>query len=233
MDIVFLGTGSAFNPAMGNSNAYFFLGERLYLLDCGESAFGKLWDSPAYLRCSSVSVVLTHLHADHVGSLGSLISYGHLVSGKRVEVVHPLETAVHHLDLVGIDRGFYDFRKLGLDGFSALPGGLRLRPLAVEHVPSMTCFGYILDDGSEKAYFSGDAARVPEEVLAGLRSGEIARAYQDTCSLPSDHPTHASLEYLTKAVPPELRSRVLCMHLDRDCGGELRRLGFGVAEAGI
>ena len=33
----FLGRGAAFNPALGNTSAYVREGERLLLLDCGES----------------------------------------------------------------------------------------------------------------------------------------------------------------------------------------------------
>ncbi|HWR11346.1 MAG TPA: MBL fold metallo-hydrolase [Rectinemataceae bacterium] len=228
MDIRFLGTGSAFNPIMDNSNAFFTVGKKFFLLDCGETAFGRIWNLPAYLDCEEVIAIVTHLHADHVGSLGSLISYSHYVTGKKVTVVHPLETIVHLLDLVGINRACYRFQKLRQDETGSLEAGVTIKPLVVDHVPDMTCFGYIISDGGESVYFSGDAKSVPDEVVEGLKSGAIDKAYQDTSNRESDHPTHASLSYLEALIPPRFRHKVYCIHLDYDYRDLLLSKGFGV-----
>lgn len=228
MQVKFLGSGSAFNPTMENSNAYFVAGSRLYLLDCGETAFGRLWNLPAYTEASEVVVLITHLHADHVGSLGSLISYSYYVTKKKVIVVHPIETLVHLLDLMGIARGCYEFRKVSPEATMALPDAVSALPLPVEHVPDMSCFGYVVSDGVERVYFSGDARSVPSQVLEGLVEGSIARMYQDTSARVSDHPTHLSLAQLEEMIPPERRKAVYCIHLDYDYRDLLTSKGFSV-----
>ena len=75
MNLSFLGKGAAFYPAFGNTNAFFEKDGDLFFLDFGESAFEKavrLLDMASYRH---VYVLITHLHADHVGSLASLLSY--------------------------------------------------------------------------------------------------------------------------------------------------------------
>jgi ribonuclease BN (tRNA processing enzyme) len=215
---------------MDNSNAYFTIGNKLCLLDCGETAFGRIWNRDAYLDCEEVVVFITHLHADHVGSLGSLISYSYYVTGKKVTVVHPLDTIVQLLDLLGIDRACYRFRRLKTGETAEFEDGLRVKPLLVEHVPNMSCFGYLLADGKERIYFSGDARSIPDEVVEGLMDGSLDRVYQDTSNKESDHPTHALLSFLEELIPPAQRSRVYCMHLDYDYGDLLRSKGFGVVK---
>lgn len=228
MDLKFFGSGSAFNPAMENSNACFAAGGEFFLLDCGETAFGRVWNDESYLKCEEVVALITHLHADHVGSLGSLISYSYYVTGKKVTVAHPLETIVQLLDLLGIDRACYEFRKLAEGEACSFGNGVSAKPIAVEHVQNMRCFGYLLSDGRESVYFSGDAKSVPDEVLSGLQDGSIDRIYQDTSNKESDHPTHAQLSYLEKVIPSARRNRVFSMHLDYDYRELLRAKGFGV-----
>jgi ribonuclease BN (tRNA processing enzyme) len=227
MNLTFLGLGSAFNPTMENSNACFTSGETFFLLDCGETTFGRIWNNPDYVASRAVHVLVTHLHADHVGSLGSLISYSYYVTGKKVRVFHPLDTIVRLLDLLGIQRGCYEFAKLEENEEGDIGEGLKAKPLQVDHVDDMTCFGYILSDEKEKIYFSGDAKNMPLEVLKGLSDRSIQRAYQDTSAKESDHPTHATISYLEKIIEPALRSRVFCIHLDYDYRDVLKEKGFG------
>ena len=230
MELKFLGAGSAFNPSMENTNACFTVGKKFFLLDCGETAFGRIWNRRAYLESDEVVALITHLHADHVGSLGSLISYCYFVAGKKVTVAHPLETIVSLLDLLGIDRSYYSFRKLEAGKISEFECGVSVKPLNVEHVPNMTCFGYLFSDRKERICFSGDARSVPPEVVEGLKDGSLDRVYQDTSNKESDHPTHALLSYLERLIPRELRGRVYCMHLDYDYSDLLRLKGFEVVK---
>jgi ribonuclease BN (tRNA processing enzyme) len=222
MDIRFLGIGSAFNPGMENTNGFFVQGEDLYIIDCGESAFGKLWDHPDLRTASRITVVITHLHGDHVGSLASLISYSYYVLGKTIRVFHPLETVVQLLDIMGIDRFSYEY-------VSRLSGEtVSFAAVEVEHVDNMVCFGYVISGPEEKVYYSGDAKRVPETIIRAFLNGEIKRIYQDAALNPGDHGTHGSLAYLEKTFPPESYSRISCIHLDTDYRSLLQKKGFAL-----
>ena len=75
MELRFLGTGSAYNPLSKNTNAFLPLGNMLLLFDCGESTFETLYSKGFLEQYTLFLVVITHFHSDHVGSLGSFISF--------------------------------------------------------------------------------------------------------------------------------------------------------------
>ncbi|MDR1903426.1 MAG: MBL fold metallo-hydrolase [Treponema sp.] len=223
MDIKFLGMGSAFNPKMENTNGFFVWEDQFYLIDCGETAFGKLWNHPALRAASRITAAITHLHGDHAGSLASLVSYCYYVLGKTIRVLHPLDTVIRLLDIMGIERSCYEYvpRLVG--------EALSFDAVEVEHVDNMTCFGYIISGPEGKIYYSGDAKYVPDPVIRGFLNGEIGRIYQDAALKPGDHATHGSLAYLEKTFPPETHSRIYCIHLDTDYRQILMEKGFALA----
>ncbi|OHD82858.1 MAG: hypothetical protein A3J97_03000 [Spirochaetes bacterium RIFOXYC1_FULL_54_7] len=227
MELTFVGTGSAFNPVLENSNAFFTLGDRLYIIDCGETAFGKYWDLSALRDATEVTVVITHLHCDHVGSLGSLVSYCYLVLEKKIRIVHPLDTIVQLLDLMGIKRKCYEY-------LERIPQGpaepVRFEPIRVDHVDDMACFGYIISAEGDAVYYSGDATTIPPQVLDAFRKGQIHHIYQDTSLVTSDHPTHGTLAYMEATFQREERKRVSCIHLDTDYRNLLGEKGFSLVK---
>jgi phosphoribosyl 1,2-cyclic phosphodiesterase len=214
MQLKFIGVGSAYNPNMGNCNAYFAIEDSLFLIDCGETTFEKIFNLPIYISCQHIIVIITHMHADHIGSLGSLISYSHYVLNKEITIAYPLETLSYFLDLIGIDRNAYRFIKIRLGQLNNLNCNILIEPIIVDHVPDMTCFGYIISTKDYSIYFSGDANSIPEYILNKLKSGQLDKIFQDTTTKITSHPTHATLSYLKESIPLELRSRVYCMHLD-------------------
>ena len=73
IDPVFLGVGGAFRPDLFNTSACFQKDGTLYLLDCGGTVMGRLLKSGALESAERLTVLLTHLHADHAGGLGTLL----------------------------------------------------------------------------------------------------------------------------------------------------------------
>lgn len=224
MELKFLGRGAAFYPAFGNTNAFFTEGEDLFFLDFGESAFEKavrLLDLKQYRH---IYVLLTHLHADHAGSLASLCSYTHLVLGLTIYVVYPEHTVEQLLRLEGIGKELYHY-------LPALPADCPVSavPCPVQHAADMACFGYILRTAEDSLYFSGDAAQPPADVVRQFLQGDIRRLYHDTASHESQ--AHCWYKRLEAAIPPEKRRDVYCMHLDGDYVQMLRELGFSVVTA--
>ncbi len=223
MELKFFGRGAAFYPVWGNTNAFFTEDNDLYFLDFGESTFEKavrMLDLKAYRR---IFVLLTHLHADHAGSLASLCSYTHLVLGITIYVVHPVDTVVKLLRLEGIGDELYHY-------LPKLPENCAVEADAcpVQHAADMQCFGYNLRTREDAVYFSGDAAELPENILHLFLEGKIKRLYHDTSS--HDSPAHCWYKRLEKAIPPERRKDVYCMHLDGDYEDMLKDLGFSVVQ---
>lgn len=226
MKLNFLGKGSAFYPVFGNTGAYLRSGSELYLLDCGETIFDTLYRKEDLNSITAVYVILTHLHADHVGSLGTLISYYHCLHGIKVHVIHPESTITQLLTLVGIDPEAYIY----LEHLPENRAGLKAEPVPVKHAADMKCYGYLLFDDRECVYYSGDASDVPDEICTRFLTGSVQRIYQDTSTHDSPDPSHCFYGKLEQWVPMEKRMSVYCMHLDSACEELLTEKGFNIVQ---
>lgn len=221
-DLHFLGSGSAFNPEMDNTSAWFIHKGRFFLLDCGETVFGKIWDLAPFKDASQIIVLLTHMHSDHIGSLGTLLSYCALVVHKQVAIYYPSSQLEGYLEMVGIASTFYTH-------YTEVPGtwGIGITAYPVEHAKDMDCFGYVLGLPSRTLYYSGDAADIPQVVLEQFFSGTITYLFQDTSMEETEH--HCPLSRLEQRIPDAYRSRVYAMHISsRNSVGVIMEKGFQV-----
>lgn len=226
MDLRFLGCGACFYPSFHNTSAYFVYNNNLILLDCGETVYERLLERENLNDFDQIYIVLTHLHADHVGSIGSMLSYCKCILNRRIIVVHPEKTIIDLLKLLGIEDDFYYY----VDRLTDEIEGLHITPHKVQHVPNMICYGYEIEGPKGHVYYSGDSVGIPEEVLRKFFNGEIEEIYQDTSTHNSEKPTHMYLGTLEEMIPKSERNRITCMHLDCDCKQLLKDKGFKVIE---
>lgn len=224
MELNFFGRGAGFNPGEGNTNAWMELNKTLVMLDCGESTFAAVSRHPGLAQWDHVVVLLTHLHADHAGSLASLCSYNYFVLQRKVLVVHPIDTVKELLRLQGVGEEVYDYAPSLPESY-----GIKAKSLPVRHVSDMSCFAYELSDGKETIYYSGDAADFPDEVAQKLQNGDYQRVYHDIASY--DSATHCPVATVENKVPFDLRKRVYAMHLDSDIEQAFLSKGFSVVQA--
>ncbi|PFK99863.1 ribonuclease Z [Priestia megaterium] len=234
----FIGRGSAFNTKEGNNCAYIKKGEHLLLIDCGSSTFSRLIESNLLDGVKNITVLITHLHPDHVGSLGDLIFYSYYsiapMFERKVKVLVPtqiVEELGEILRLTGVESNTYDSYELGLAyDFNFDQVGLKgLGPISVEHAEELNCFGYVLFSEDKTIYYSGDSNMIPGDILKALENGHIDYFYQDTCQADYEGNVHLSLRKLTKLIPYELRHKVYCMHLDEKFNEQTAKdLGFNV-----
>lgn len=226
MRMSFSGVGAAYRPSWGSNSAFFMAEDQLYLMDCGETVFGRMADRPELARCAAVNILVTHRHPDHIGSLGSLASYCRYVLGKPVLVASPDAGLPVILELMGICREAYQFRT---DFSEPFPGGIRVTPLKVCHAPGMDCYGYYLSDGKETVFYSGDSNKMPEQVIEGLKAGTLAHVYQETTYEKKENPEHCSLKQLCECIPGGLRGRITCMHFGEEFREAVEKNGFRAA----
>lgn len=62
MDLQFLGTGSAFQTKLYNTSAFFVEGEKLFLIDCGETVMAQLENLRLLNYVKEIYAVFTHTH---------------------------------------------------------------------------------------------------------------------------------------------------------------------------
>ena len=221
----FTGYGAAFNPEKENTSAWFSDNGIFYLIDSGETVFGHIWKEKAFREAKSIAVILTHMHCDHVGSIGTLVSYWTMVMGRTIEIYYPSERLEVFMDVVGIDRSMYTHVMEVPDEWS-----VRITPYPVVHASNMACFGYVIERaGYPTIYYSGDAADIPDDVLDRFRKKDIEYICHDTSMTHSSH--HCYVGILEKKIAQEDRSRVYCMHLSEPgCENDLTRKGFRVVK---
>ena len=209
-DVRFLGCGAGYNPLLGPNCAYFFVGKHLYLLDCGTSAFERLAEQHLLEEAESVTVFLTHQHADHIGSLGILLDYCWDILGLRPVLVHPVDGPVKLMAQMGVSSEAFTWASG--ESYGPDEDGVSLQFLPVDHAPDIPAWGLLIQADGERFYYSGDANDVPEAVVEALLEGKLDRIYQDTASKESAY--HCAFAKLCSRIPQPHRHKVICMHLD-------------------
>lgn len=71
MELHFTGTGAAYYPRLGSNAAFFVKNNHLFMIDCGESTFRKMEARDEIRTCDKITVFITHLHADHIGTVST------------------------------------------------------------------------------------------------------------------------------------------------------------------
>lgn len=227
MELHFLGRGAAFYPTCRSNSCFFQAQGDLYLIDCGETVFERLFTTGLLEDVRDVYVLITHMHADHVGSLASLLSYLNNIKKIQAHVAYPDPRIRELLSLQGIAEDIYHYAKEMPDN----PAHFKAVPVQVTHAPGMSCFGYVLSDDETVIYYSGDSNDIPDDVTARFLKGEISRIYQDTAMHESAF--HCHYKKMTEKIPEKERARIFCMHLDSDCEAQLKAEGFSVVTVNV
>ena len=215
-------------PKLYNSNAYFQLGDHLFLIDCGESAFRQHYMAGHFEQIKNITVLITHMHTDHIGSLGTLIVYSYLKLGIRPQVIFPEPEKLHTVfDLTGVEPEHYllSDHLSQSDQVPVTAEFIRVR----HHDVMVHSFGILLNIQGQRVYYSGDAGEVPQSVISLLTNNELDYMYQDTSM--NDHGgVHCSFEDLKQLIPAAYRQKVYCMHYDGEYFDVYKEAGFQTIE---
>ena len=220
----FVGIGSAFNPEDGNTSAYLMKNNHFYLIDCGGLVFKELVQQINFKKITAVHIFITHTHADHVGSLGTLISYLHHQYSLPVYVYHAAIGLAEFLNQVGVSANYYEEvtdQKNSLEPFT-------FEWVETEHSDQIKSFGLLLEYDEERVWYSGDAKNIPERVYDDFMNDKIGRIYQDV-SIDSANTAHMTLEKLKTLIPESKRQQVIAMHLEEKAKEKIEAAGFKTA----
>lgn len=235
MELNFLGRGAAFNPKEGNTSAYFVENNQLFLIDCGESIFERLVESGILESVELINLMITHTHSDHIGSLGSLVTYSFYILNKPLNIILP-KNAKHLPSIEKILSGFgctktmYNYvDEKTLDGKNETFQNLRY--VKTKHRDDLECYGLLFNTENGIVYYSGDTREI-NTIKALIDSGQtIDKLYIDTTTDNFPGNVHLYIGILQESIPDELKERVYCMHLNNDnCIEQAKALGFNVVE---
>lgn len=221
----FLGIGSAFSPELGNTSAYFIKEKDLYLIDCGGLVFKELINTVDFKKINQIHIFITHSHADHVGSLGTLISYISNRYGSKINIYHGGIKLLEYLDLIGINRDYYNLSELK----EAEIDKVSFEFIETLHSERIKCFGIKIKLRDKTIYYSGDSSIIPEKVYSDFLNNKIDTLYQDV-TLIEENKSHLSLNKLRELIPNNMRDKVVCMHLNGNSKDEIEKQGFRVAK---
>ena len=233
MELKFLGKGAAFYPVLGNTSAYFIYDKNLFLIDCGESVFKKVYEKDLFSEIDNIYVFITHTHSDHIGSLSSLILYCSHKFDIKTKIVIPkenkyIDSIKNILNGMGVDESNYEFiNDLDLDNKYDVFDNIRY--VETTHCDDITSYSIIFEKDNRVIYYSGDTNELDtvKSIIHGDKN--IDKIYIETCSERLDG--HIYYEDLLEVIPKNLRDRVYCMHLDTmDIVDKLEENGFRIVE---
>ncbi len=241
MEIIPVGVGEAFAKTLYQTNFLVRPAEGdPFLVDCGHTASRALRAVGVSLR-EVARVVVSHLHADHIGGLEELGFLGYFVWEERPELYlpedlipwlwpHALEAGMgqrlQDRDGVSFDAGLDTyFRVRPVHGGEAFRmGSVRLTPFPTPHVPGRPSWGFRLDDLATggSVLLTCDTRFHPENLEA---FGRDADAVFHDCQLFSNggH-IHATLEELL-TLPEGWQERIWLVHYGDDWASYRGRTG--------
>lgn len=216
-----LGFGSAFNSQeYGNNSWYFVRRNQVFMIDCGSTVFNS-FKKKELDKYDSVNVIITHLHTDHVGSLGTLIEYLFYVKGLKTNVItdiHLKKDLRTYLSISGIEENMYNLITNNYEDKEVYHSSLGITFLETSHVPQLQSYSLLIDfwDSQKRVYYSGDFISLPDIVtIYGNGDLEVEHVYIDFSI--NNSPVHLSnVELLERITRWFIDIPIHLMHLDDD-----------------
>jgi hypothetical protein len=221
----FLGSKAGFG--FDNTSAYYYepASKQFFLMDCGEDVFDKL-DALGFLQKEKVShffVAITHMHSDHVGSLGAFLMD---CTQKKIpcHIYFPGSEILKDW-LSSIDVKENETVKIFGQLEDAQPltfGPVQLKPEPTTHTGKFLEYGYgiqISKNPEKWIYYSGDYnGKKPslESLLAQISNGIYQELYLD---VGTGSPVHLDVQHLKNTVDAVtlsflLQRKIFLMHGD-------------------
>lgn len=237
----FIGNGSAFNVERGNNSAYYIKGDKMLLIDCGSNIFERIIKNNLLDGINEVHVLVTHTHADHVGSLADLILYmfyakreigkpkvyvyaDYALNVEDFLILNGVITKTHYVAVLTFIGNTH------FESFNVFDD-VNYTPFFTTHVDELESTGFILSIDDKCIYYSGDTSHISQFDIDALKDNVYDYMYVDTCKADYEGNVHLSLRKLTELIPEYLRHKVYCMHLDAGFDvTEAKGLGFNVTK---
>lgn len=216
-----LGVGSAFNSQeYGNNSWYLVRRNKVFMIDCGSTVFNSFKEKKLD-KYDSVNVIITHLHTDHIGSLGTLIEYLFYVKGSKPNIItdiHLRKDLRTLLSISGIEESMYNLVTNTYENKEVYHSDIVITFLETSHVPQLQSYSLLIDfwDTQKRIYYSGDANILPNP-LTILNEPTLAVDHVYIDYSINGSPVHLSTKHsLTKLAICFSGATIHLMHLDND-----------------
>lgn len=235
MEINFLGRGSAFNVLEGNTAAYFIENDILFLIDCGETVFERLTQKSLFKGIKEIYVLISHMHSDHCGSIGSIGLYCQFVLNTKLKIVVPHhEEYINQLEtlmtLFGNTKNAYEFiYEEQLDNrFNAF---FKVRYELTLHDYQLICYSYTFETSKGGVFYSSDT-RIIDNLVHFIETHEIIdKMYMEVTDLCVPKDIHLSIDKLLECIDSKWYSKIWMMHVRNDaCIERVKKAGLNVVE---
>lgn len=235
MELTFLGRGAAFYPIEGNNSAYFIENEELFLIDCGETVFESIYKRNILDNVKKVNVMITHTHADHIGSIGSLVMYCYFNLHTVVNIIMKKDAKhIKNINMImdgcGVDHEAYRYvDEEELD--NKYESFKSVRYQETTHSSKFACYSLIFETQDGILYYSGDSNDINYIKKLIQNKTKIDKLFVDTNTSPNLETGHLYIGLLDQEIPQGLRDKVYCMHVNSsECITKAKKLGFNVVE---
>lgn len=232
MEILMLGTGNAFAKKYFNNNALLFRNGFTLLIDCGITAPLSLHRIGMPLDAIS-AVIVTHIHADHIGGLEEFAYRMKFQYRKRPVLYVPDKLAGplwEHSLRGGLEQGhwrklddYFDVRRIREGEPADLHDGLTVEIIRTEHIPGKLSYSLLFNN----SFFYTSDMRFNPGLVTDLVRNRGCVVFHD-CQFVSPGEVHATLDELL-TLPEDVQSMVYLMHYadDRECyEGRTGRMKF-------
>lgn len=211
LKVTLLGTGVGI-PEPGRSQAAILIeNEKPLLLDCGAGTLLRLDQAGVNIE-SLDTVVLTHLHLDHVSDLLALANARYLSQLPGLDVYGPEGTEVYfkiarsvYPNLEKMEACVHEVKPMdsfSLNGFDIF---------AEEAVHSVTALAYRIEAEDKVAVYSGDTE--PSQRVASLADGADMLIHECSFPEPFDVTNHSTPRKLANVLRSVNVKRIVLTHL--------------------
>ncbi|QQM14756.1 RNaseZ-like protein [Staphylococcus phage MarsHill] len=225
--LTFIGKGSAFNEEKVNNSAYFTDDENknLFIIDCGNTVFNQIKRTNLIEEHKDYKIYLlvTHIHADHVGSVGTLIEYLYYNYNKKLNIVSMMDTEVgEYLSSLKLSNDLYNYRPavINNNGYFSLPsnfykfefGNIEIFFIKTKHVNNLNTYSllitkYMLKERRfDSVYYTSDTIETPDQHLRRIEEkvkNEINRNisyYYTDVSFKEENNVHLTYDRLLSGI---------------------------------
>lgn len=228
--VTFIGTGTAFSRRYGHTNALVENGDLRLMVDFGFTTPPRLNNLGLSLKEIS-HVLVSHIHADHVGGLEELAFLSRFVFRCRPTLLLPGKLAKDlwrtslrgGLELSADAEGkrlrcsldsYFDYIELGNQWTRV--GEMMIKAFAVDHVPGKESYGFIIREAAngEQVIFSCDCRRRLKQLETEPIPDDFAQGpiFHD-CQLFDDSPSGVHIPFpQLLAYPKSVRDRLVLVH---------------------